>query len=544
MDAKKKRVAIVGAGPSGLAACKHALAKGFRPVVFESAAGVGGVWRRTLASTRLQTPASTYRFSDFPWPASADAASTEGLFPRHDQVLEYLAAYARRFGVLDRVRFGCKVLGASYVGATETEVAAWEWWSGNGEAFGDGTGEWHLNVRHGGGGGDGEPESTQTYRFDFLILCIGRYSIAKFPTFPLGRGPEVFRGRVLHSKEYSTMAHEDAAELIMGKRVAVVGAGKSAMDTVAQCAEANGSRYPCTMVYRSAHWMVDPKVARRVKFFTFTSTRLTELMVHKPGEGFALSLLATMLTPLRWVMSKVTEAYYKRSIPMREHGMVPDCGFGQASLGWRLGILPEGFYDRVDEGSVELRRCSSVGFCPDGLVLDGGDDGERERVVGADVVILSTGFDIDRPLRDVFTSPWFSEMIVAAGSSSDDGVLPLYRHCVHPRIPQMAVVGYAESGSSVYPYEMMAKWVAHLLDGAVRLPGVRDMERGVAEWARWGRLARRSCGGFFLKSCIASVTTWYHDQLCRDMGYSSRRKDGLLAEWLQPYGPTDYASIQ
>ena len=40
--------------------------------------------------------------------------------------------------------------------------------------------------------------------------------------------------------EYSSMAHEDAAELVRGKRVAVVGAGKSAMDTVAQCAEANG----------------------------------------------------------------------------------------------------------------------------------------------------------------------------------------------------------------------------------------------------------------------------------------------------------------
>ena len=51
------------------------------------------------------------------------------------------------------------------------------------------------------------------------------------------------------------------------------------------------------------------------------------------------------------------------------------------------------------------------------------------------------------------------------------------RHCVHPRIPQMAVVGYAEGGASIYLYEMMAKWVAHLLDGAVRLPGVADMER-------------------------------------------------------------------
>jgi dimethylaniline monooxygenase (N-oxide forming) len=126
------------------------------------------VWRRTLASTRLQKPASTYRFSDFPWPA-ADAAPGEGLllpFPRHDQVVEYLTAYARRFGILERVRFGCNVLAASYVGATEREVAAWERWSGNGEAFGDGSGEWHLTVRHGvDGNGGGEPTSTQ------VLLC-------------------------------------------------------------------------------------------------------------------------------------------------------------------------------------------------------------------------------------------------------------------------------------------------------------------------------------------------------------------------------------
>ena len=153
MDVKKKRVAIVGAGPSGLAACKHALAKGFRPVVFESSAAVSGVWARTLSSTRLQTPASTFRFSDFPWPAGT--APYE--FPRHDHVAAYMAAYARRFGVLERVRFGSTVLGAEYAGPPERVVAAWERWSGNGEAFGDGSGEWRLTVQHAGS------EGTQVY---------------------------------------------------------------------------------------------------------------------------------------------------------------------------------------------------------------------------------------------------------------------------------------------------------------------------------------------------------------------------------------------
>lgn len=61
----------------------------------------------------------------------------------------------------------------------------------------------------------------------------------------------------------------------------------------------------------------------------------------------------------------------------------------------------------------------SFGFCADGLELDG--TGER---VGADVVILVTGFDDERLLSGVFVSPWFREIIVPRPS---DTMLPLYR---------------------------------------------------------------------------------------------------------------------
>lgn len=139
-----KRVAIVGAGTSGLAACKHLLARGFRPVVFEAGATVGGLWTRTLASTRLQSSAAGYRFSDFPWPEGV------GAFPRHDQVVENLDAYARRFSVHECVRFRSQVVAAEYVGEDAAAGVAAEQWAGNGEAFGgDGAGVWHLTVRHG-----------------------------------------------------------------------------------------------------------------------------------------------------------------------------------------------------------------------------------------------------------------------------------------------------------------------------------------------------------------------------------------------------------
>ena len=101
-----------------------------------------------------------------------------------------------------------------------------------------------------------------------------------------------------------------------------------------------------------------------------------------------------------------TEAYYKALMPMREHGTRPDHSFSAAMLGWRISVLPDRFYDMVDDGGIALRRCDSFSFRADGVVLDGA---AAERVaVDADVVILATGFDTDRLLSGMFVSPRFS----------------------------------------------------------------------------------------------------------------------------------------
>ncbi|KAM3259576.1 hypothetical protein ACQJBY_051072 [Aegilops geniculata] len=540
MDHRAKRVAIVGAGTSGLAACKLLLARGFRPVVFEAGESVGGLWTRTLASTRLQSPTAAYRYSDFPWPDSA------GAFPRHDQVVDYLAAYARRFGVDGCVRFRSRVVAAEYVGA-EPEGAAdgWERWNGNGEAFGDGSGAWHLTVGH-RGESEAEAETQEVHEFDFLILCIGSFSgVPNIPVvFP---GPEAFRGRVLHSMELSDMADADAAALVKGKRVTVVGSSKSAFEIAADCAEANGAATPCTMVCRNPQWLLhSANVWGGVSIGYLYMNRFAELMVPRPGAGAASRLLAALLAPLAWAISAATGAYYRRAIPMREHGMEPGHGFARSVSSCLLSMLPDGFYDKVKEGSVVFARSKSFGFYPDGLVLDGA--GAEKRVVPADVVVLATGFLGDEKLRDMFASPRVKDII--AGSSNSDTAMPLYRECVHPRIPQMAVVGHAEGLNNIYASEMTAKWVARLLDGAVRLPGVRRMEESCAEWGRY--YARRSGGGGEgqrpWRPCLGAVNVWYNDELCRDMGCDPRRKrvkgQGLLAEWFQPYGAVDYADIQ
>lgn len=138
-----KKVAIVGAGISGILACKHALEKGLDPVVFEARSCVGGVWCSTIDSTRLQTPKEYFEFSDFAWPDSVAEA-----FPDHSQVLDYVRSYAARFEVVPRIRFGSKVTSLDYrLLSDDEDVGDWRLWGGSGEAFSC-KGKWSVVVEN------------------------------------------------------------------------------------------------------------------------------------------------------------------------------------------------------------------------------------------------------------------------------------------------------------------------------------------------------------------------------------------------------------
>lgn len=101
--------AVIGAGPAGLAAGKHLLEEGLRPVIFEQSDRVGGQWNAGAPHSgvwpgmRTNTSFVTTRFSDFP--------HVEGLamFPTNQQIRDYLRRYAAHFKLDPHLRLNTRV---------------------------------------------------------------------------------------------------------------------------------------------------------------------------------------------------------------------------------------------------------------------------------------------------------------------------------------------------------------------------------------------------------------------------------------------------
>ncbi|KAK9164682.1 hypothetical protein Syun_005584 [Stephania yunnanensis] len=507
MGKSPKRVAIVGAGVSGLIACKYVLEKGFHPIVFEAQSEVGGVWTHTVETTKLQTPRSSYQFSDFPWPSSVREK-----FPHHAQVLDYIQSYARHYDLLRFIKFNTRVIGIEFEGASNEETGPWSLWSGNGEPFSP-SGRWICSV---------EDTLKHTRRFS---------GVPNIPDFPPNKGPDVFYGEVIHSMDYSAMEDAKVAEFIKGKRITVVGLQKSALDIAVECATANGSLYPCTLIYRTEHWNVPNYLPWGVHLQYLYLNRFAELMVHKPGEGYLLSFLATLLSPLRWMFSKFVESYIKWKLPLKKYKMIPKHSFSQEISSCLISTVPSNFYDKVEEGSIILRKSSKFSFCEDGVMIEGENDSLK-----TDLVIFATGYRGDQKLKNIFKSPTFQKYM----QGSQNTTVQLYRGCIHPRIPQLAVIGYSESLSNLYTSEIRCRWLMHVLEGNVKLPSIKEMEYDTLQWEQY---MKNYTAQYYKRSCVAAVHIWYNDQLLREMGFNPKRKKSFFDELFQAYGPSDYSNL-
>uniref|UniRef100_A0A670Y4R6 Flavin-containing monooxygenase n=1 Tax=Pseudonaja textilis TaxID=8673 RepID=A0A670Y4R6_PSETE len=104
-----KRVAIIGAGASGLTAIKCCLDEGLQPTCFERSEDIGGLWRfqehvteghsSIYKSLTTNSSKELMSFSDFPIPEEYPN------YVHHSKMMEYFRMYAKQFDLIKYIHF-------------------------------------------------------------------------------------------------------------------------------------------------------------------------------------------------------------------------------------------------------------------------------------------------------------------------------------------------------------------------------------------------------------------------------------------------------
>jgi dimethylaniline monooxygenase (N-oxide forming) len=205
------KVAIIGAGSSGMIACRELKVRGIPFDCFEKGSEAGGNWifkndngmSAAYRSLHINTSRQQMEFRCFPMPRYYPT------FPHHSQIAEYFDAFLNHFRLKEDITFN-----------TEVKKV---------EPQHDGT--WQLTLANG----------TRS-NYDAVIVANGHHWD---PRWPDPAFPGEFHGITMHSHAY--LDPKDPHDLI-DRNVLVVGMGNSAMDIACEL----GTRGVARNVYLSA----------------------------------------------------------------------------------------------------------------------------------------------------------------------------------------------------------------------------------------------------------------------------------------------------
>jgi cation diffusion facilitator CzcD-associated flavoprotein CzcO len=449
-------VVIVGAGFSGLGMAIKLQQEGRRDfLVLERGDDVGGTWwANTYPGCRCDVPSHLYSFSFAPNPLWSRTYSPQA------EILTYLRGCADRFGVREKIRFGCDVMSA-----------AWE------------DGRWKLETSQG-------PLEARV-----LILAAGPLSA---PSLPNVAGMDDFAGKTMHSAEW------DHAHDLTGERVAVVGTGASAIQFVPEIQKIARQVH---VFQRTPPWII-PHPDRGI------SAAERRLYARVPqvqravrgGAYWAREALSVtfMHPPAMRQLQRLAEWHLKHQVPdpALQARLRPNYRMGCKRI-----LLSSNWYPTLQLPNVELVTDGIAEVRANSIVTRDGT--ERE----IDTLIFGTGFHFnDMPIADMVRGREGRSLAEAW-----NGTPEAYRGTTFTGFPNLFMLIGPNTGLGHTSVVVMAEFqITYVLDA------LRVMEKrgaGVAEvradaQAAYNADVQRQLEGTVWTS--GGCTSWYLDDKGRD----------------------------
>ena len=250
------KVAIIGAGPAGLATGRWLKREGFEPVLFEQGDSLGGQWSGDprysgiWPSMHTNTCREMTQFSDL----SHDVGTP--LYPSNRTVLAYLERYAEHFDLLPRIKLRTCVVGLAQLA----------------------DGGWSLRYL-----GDDGNEREETFRC--VVVASGRFNKPRMPAIP---GLASFTGScgVTHAFHYKNPGR------YIGQRILVAGCAVSALEIASDLAMLGAARV--VTASRRQRYVVQ-KIVAGVPIEHLMQTRHAAIVQKRSPQEAAASLKELIL---------------------------------------------------------------------------------------------------------------------------------------------------------------------------------------------------------------------------------------------------------
>jgi len=341
---KKLRIAVIGAGASGMMALIKLREAGLTDVtIFEKALSLGGTWRdNRYPGITCDVPSLAYRYSFAP------NAEWSHVCAPGPEILDYLKDIAARHDLERDIRY-------------DTEVRTAD--------FRDG--QWHIVTSQGDEGA-----------FDAVIAAAG---VLHHPAYPDIEGLDTFGGDMFHTARWP----ENFS--LKGKRVGVIGTGSTATQITGAVVD-EVSHY--SLFQRTPQWILplanDPIPEEQREAYRKNPALLEEefeRLSSQQTESFAAAVVgenprayAALENYCKEHLNLVTDAELRARL-------TPDYKVGCKRL-----IMSGNFYQAIQQPNAELVT-DAITRIERGGVRTADANSKEERLHELDVLVLATGFD-------------------------------------------------------------------------------------------------------------------------------------------------------